>query len=63
MRELEILHMNNADQKSLHTKVIALESTKNRVKVHQSDSFDDMPVIVSLDEELEQSDRFMRAGD
>lgn len=55
MRELEILHMNNPYQTSLQTKVIALESTKNRVKVHQSDSFDDMPVIVSLDEELEQS--------
>lgn len=61
MRELEILHLNNPGKQALYTRIICLESKQGNVKVHQSDSFNDMPVIVALDEELKQSERFLEA--
>lgn len=58
LRELEIL-MATEDYKHIPLKVIALESTDEGIQVHQCDSFEEIPVIVSLDEELKQSDHFM----
>lgn len=57
MRELEILL--SGDFKGLDTRFIGLSLTAEGVKVQQGPSPDDAGDVVALDENLEQSDRFM----
>ncbi len=58
VRELEILSANKPF-KEVKQRYFALEQTKQGVNVHQGNSIEDVDPLVLLDEELQQSDRFM----
>jgi len=61
LRELEILAAQE-DYKSLPQRYFALEKTSSGIQVHQGDTVDEIDPLVLLDEDLEQSDRFMSIG-
>jgi len=58
MREIEIL-LQTRTYKKIPFKVFGLLKKDDQMTIHQGNTFDDLPVIVALDEELNQSDRFM----
>ena len=58
IRELEILS-SNEKFKNVKQRYFAMEQTENGVNVSQGNSVEDIEPLVLLDEELEQSDRFM----
>jgi hypothetical protein len=62
MRELEIL-LSKKTLKSIETRFLGLHLTDDGVAVEQGKSVDDIGDIAALDEELEQSDRFLAAED
>ena len=61
LRELEILSAQKEYQ-NVSQRYFALEKTQTGVQVLQGDSIDDIDPLVMLDEDLEQSDRFMALG-
>lgn len=61
LRELEILS-HEKDFKKVKHRYFALALKDSGVEVEQSDSLEDIKSLVLLDEELEQSDRYMEAG-
>ncbi|GHU12323.1 ATP-binding protein [Betaproteobacteria bacterium] len=61
LRELEIL-TENREFKSLKQRYFSLKATKDGVDLEQGDHVDDLQTLVLLDEDLEQSDRFMDTG-
>lgn len=62
LRELEILSAQK-EYKTVPQRYFALEKTQSGVQVLQGSSIDDIDPLVMLDEDLEQSDRFMSLGD
>lgn len=62
MRELEVL-LAAPGQDALDVRFFGLHATPDGVAVEQGPSMDDVGEIVSLDEELEQSDRFLAGGE
>ena len=58
LKEFEILSANKTTRKNIQ--FIGLTLKEGSVAVEQAKSIDDLSSIVSLDEELEQSDRFMQ---
>ncbi|RKZ76305.1 MAG: ATP-binding protein, partial [Candidatus Parabeggiatoa sp. nov. 1] len=58
VRELEILSANKPF-KEVKQRYFALEHTEPGVNVHQGHSIEEVEPLVLLDEELQQSDRFM----
>ena len=62
LRELEILSYNKPF-KRVACRYFALPLKETGVEVEQGDAVDDLQSLVLLDEELEQSDRFMSAGE
>ena len=61
LREIEMLLQNRHGQ--IDARFFGLHSTDDGVTVQQGSSFEDMGPIAALDEELEQSDRFLAQGD
>lgn len=61
LRELEIL-LANQQYKDIQTRWFGLHAENNNIIIEQGDHIDDAGDIASLDEELEQSDRFMESG-
>lgn len=61
LRELEVLSHDKAFKK-LKNRFFALKTSDNGVVVEQGDSVESLQTLVLLDEELEQSDRFMEAA-
>lgn len=62
MRELEIL-LADPNRKELGVRYFGLQSTEDGVSVLQGASLDDIGDITSLDESLQQSDRYLAMGD
>lgn len=62
LRELEVLLTEPSDQK-LGVRYFGLQSTSNGICVLQGASLDDIGDITSLDESLQQSDRYLAMGD
>jgi hypothetical protein len=62
LRELEILSQDKQFNK-IKQRYFALPVKADGVKVEQGDSVEDLASLILLDEELEQSDRFMAAGE
>ena len=60
LKELELLST-TSDFKRLGHRYFSLKSSENGVVVEQGSSVDELDTIVLLDEELAQSDRYMRA--
>jgi len=58
VRELEILSANKPFKK-VKQRYFALEQTEQGVNVHQGHSIEEVDPLMLLDEELQQSDRFM----
>ncbi|BDI34219.1 ATP-binding protein [Capsulimonas corticalis] len=58
LRELDILHATNYGRK-LQIEFFGLNRTNDGVSVLQSDSLDEIGDIAALDEELQQSDRYL----
>jgi wobble nucleotide-excising tRNase len=58
LRELEILS-NQQPYANLSSQVFALSNSDNGVTISQGNAPEDVDTLVLLDEELEQSDRFM----
>jgi len=61
LRELEIL-LQSKKYKKLKTRFFGLSIQDEGTVLEQGDSFSDLSTIASLDEELEQSDRFLEEG-
>ena len=61
MRELDIL-LQTPDFSGTSARFFGLESGDNGVEIHQGETIDDVGDISSLDEELEQSDRYLDSG-
>jgi ABC-type multidrug transport system ATPase subunit len=59
LREIEMLL---ADGSGVDARFFGLHLTDDGVSVHQGPSVEDMGAIAALDEELEQSDRFLEQG-
>ena len=57
LREFEILL--EREFKNVEQRYFALRRSDNGVEVSQSDDIDDVEPLIVLDEELEQSDRFV----
>ncbi|WP_312966558.1 AAA family ATPase [Stutzerimonas kunmingensis] len=62
LKELEILSASEAFA-NIEKRFFALKPGPDGVEVEQGDALDDLQTLVLLDEELEQSDRFMEASD
>lgn len=62
LRELEVLTQQKTF-KSLKQRYFSLVPSENGVAVEQGDSVEDLKTLVLLDEELSQSDRFLKAGE
>lgn len=62
MRELEIL-LTDPNRKKLGVRYFGLQSIEDGVSVLQGASLDDIGDITSLDESLQQSDRYLAMGD
>ncbi len=62
LRELEILSQDKQFKK-IEPRYFALPVKGDGVEVEQGDSVEDLTSLIVLDEELEQSDRFMEAGE
>lgn len=60
LRELEILQ--SATQQPITQRYFALKQGDDSVEVEQGDTVDDLQTLVLLDEELQQSDRYMEVG-
>lgn len=60
LRELEMLATNKT-YKGLSSRYFSLKTEENVVVLEQGDRIDDLQTIVSLDEELMQSDRFLQS--
>jgi len=60
MRELEIL-LKDREFAGTATRFIGLHPRKSGVRVEQGETFYDMGELASLQEELSQSDRFMKS--
>jgi len=58
MRELEI-QLQNKENESLDVRFFGIQKQDEKIEVIQGASFDDLPYITSLEEELSQSDRYM----
>ena len=58
MREIEILRK-NTEYKKVDTQIFGLQKKDEKIVLEQGSSFDDLSTIMSLEEELSQSDRFM----
>jgi len=61
LRELEILSYKEPF-KGVACRYFALPLKESGVEVEQGNAVDDLQSLILLDEELEQSDRFMSAG-
>ncbi len=57
LRELEVLQA--AEKKTVPQRYFALKQTADGVEVEQGNAIDDLQTLVLLDEELQQSDRYM----
>lgn len=57
LRELEVLQA--AEKKPVPQRYFALKQTADGVEVEQGDAVEDLQTLVLLDEELQQSDRYM----
>jgi predicted ATP-dependent endonuclease of OLD family len=57
LRELEILQ--SATKQPVSQRYFALKQGENSVAVEQGDTVEDLQTLVLLDEELQQSDRYM----
>ncbi|MCX6378017.1 MAG: AAA family ATPase [Armatimonadetes bacterium] len=62
MRELDIL-LQSEDFKGVEARFFGLHRGETGVRVEQGDSVDDIGGIDALDEELMQSDRYLKAGE
>lgn len=60
LRELEML-ATNKNYKEMNSRYFSLVAESDAVILEQGDRIDDLHTIVSLDEELRQSDRFLDA--
>lgn len=58
LRELDML-LSQSNSQGIDARFFGLHSSDNGVTIDQGDSIDDIGDITSLDEELEQSDRFL----
>lgn len=62
LRELDVLY-ENEEFKSLKHRYFSLKSGDNGVEVEQGNSIEDLMTLVLLDEELQQSERYMSYGE
>jgi hypothetical protein len=62
LRELEMLSL-TTEYTSVKQRYFSLKATAREVKLEQGDSVDDLRTLVMLDEELQQSERFMGMED
>lgn len=62
LRELDVLYQNE-EFNSVKHRYFALKNGDNGVEVEQGNSIEDLTTLVMLDEELQQSDRYMSNGE
>ena len=62
LRELDVLY-ESVEFKDLKHRYFALKTGDNGVEIEQGDSIEDLNTIILLDEELQQSDRYISYGE